>query len=146
MSAFSLPLVVFTGFMIALLLAVFWGAFDDDTPQRAAMTWAVTCPLSGLLFGVGLAPLAIITGVVSVLALGSLAYWFLAPASDDTDDDAEEVVDPDPGPSDDAVLDPPTDDEPDAPDSGPDWDEFDRLRVEWEREREPLPGPLPERV
>lgn len=143
MSAFSLPLVVFTAFMIGLLVAVFWGAFDDETPQRAAMTWAVTCPLSGLLFGVGLAPLAIITGAASVLALGSLAYWFLAPSCDDTGDDAEEVVDPDPGPSDDVVLELPAQDD-DELDSALDWDEFDRVRAEWERELEP--EPLPERV
>jgi hypothetical protein len=145
MSAFSLPLVAFTAFMMALLVAMFWGAFDDETPQRAAMTWAVTCPLSGLLFGVGLAPLAIVTGVISVCALGSLAYWFLAPAEDDTDDDSEAVAEPDPGPSDDAFLEPPVQDE-DEDDCAIDWDEFDRVRAGWEREREPLPEALPERV
>jgi hypothetical protein len=143
MDAFSLPLVAFTALMIAMLVALFWGAFDDETPQRAAMTWAITCPLSGLLFGVGLASLAIITGAVSALALGSLAYWFLAPASDDTDDEADEVVDPDPGPSDDAVLEPPKQAEAE-PDIAIDWDEFDLARADWEREREPRP--LPEHV
>jgi hypothetical protein len=141
MDAFSLPLVAFTALMIAMLVALFWGAFDDETPQRAAMTWAVTCPLSGLLFGVGLAPVALITGAVSVLALGSLAYWFLAPAPDDTDDEADEVVDPDPGPSDDAFLAPPKQAEAE-PDLTIDWDEFDLVRADWERERElrPLPA------
>jgi hypothetical protein len=139
MDAFSLPLVAFTALLMAMLVALFWGAFDDETPQRAAMTWAVSCPLSGLLFGVGLAPLAIITGAVSLLALGSLAYWFLAPASDDTDDDADEVVEPDPGPSDDAVLEPPVEVEAE-PDIAIDWDEFDRVRADWEREPAPLPA------
>jgi hypothetical protein len=138
MDAFSLPLVAFTGFMVALLVAVFWDAFDDETPQKASVTWAITCPLSGLLFGVGLAPLAAITGVVSVLALGTLAWWFLAPANDDTDDDAEEPVEPDPGPSDDIVVEVPRHAEI-ALDPAIDWAAFDRLRTDWEREREPLP-------
>jgi hypothetical protein len=141
MDAFSLPLIAFTAFMMAMLVGLFWDAFDDETPQKAAMTWAVTCPLSGLLVGVGLAPVALLTGFVSVLALGSLAYWFLAPASDDTDDDVEELVEPDPGPSDDALPEPPTDDEPELV---IDWDAFEGARVGWELEREP--EPLPERV
>jgi hypothetical protein len=86
---------------------------------------------------------ALVTGFVSVLALGSLAYWFLAPASDDTDDDAEEIAEPDPGPSDDALPEPPTDDEPELV---IDWDAFEGARAAWEREPEPEPEPLPERV
>jgi hypothetical protein len=136
MDAFSLPLVVFTAFMALLLVAMFWGAFDDDRPQRASLTWAVSCPLSGLLFGVGLAPLAIITGALSALALGSLAWWFLAPAPDDTDDDAEEPVEPDPGPSDDIVLEAPREAELEL-DPAIDWDAFDRARADWEGEPAP---------
>ena len=145
MDTFSLPLVVFSLSLAGLLVAMFWGAFDDETPQRAAVTWAVTCPLSGLLFGVGLAPLAIISGVVSVLALGTLAWWFLAPAADDTDDDAEEPVEPDPGPSDDIVVEVPRQAEPEL-DPAIDWDEFDRVRADWERTPLPEPERLPERV
>ena len=136
MNGFAVPLAAFTAMNIALLVAMFWGAWDDPAPQRAAMTWAVTCPLSGLFFGIGMAPLALITGAVSMLALGSLAYWYLAPASDDGDDEAEEPVEPEPGPSDDIVLEPPRDD--DEPHHTIDWDEFDRARTDWER--------LPERV
>jgi hypothetical protein len=138
MDAFSLPLVAFTAFMVAVLVAMFWDAFDDDTPQRASVTWAVTCPLAGLLFGVGLTPLGIITGVVSALALGTLAWWFLAPANDDTDDDTDEPVEPDPGPSDDIVVELPREAEIDL-DPAIDWDEFDRVRADWDRERDPLP-------
>ena len=138
MNGFALPLAGFTAFNIALLVAMFWGAWDDVRPQRAAMTWAVTCPLAGMLFGIGLALPALVAGAVSMLALGVLAHWYLAPASDDGDDDADEPVEPEPGPSDDIVLEPPRDDE---PDDTIDWDEFDRLRADWDRERDPLPEP-----
>jgi hypothetical protein len=135
MNGFALPLAAFTALNIALLVAMFWGAWDDVRPQRAAMTWAVTCPLAGLLFGIGMAPPALVAGAVSMLALGVLAHWYLAPASDDGDDDIEETVEPDPGPTDDIVLEPPRDLD---PDNTIDWDEFDRARADWER--------LPERV
>jgi hypothetical protein len=138
MDAVSLSVAGFSVFLAGLLVAMFWGAFDDGTPQRASLTWAVLFPLSGLLAVIGLAPLAAITGVVSVLALGTLAWWFLAPAGDDTDDEAGATVEPDPGPSDDIVVEAPRVDEVQL-DPVIDWDEFDRLRSEWEREREPLP-------
>jgi hypothetical protein len=134
MDAFALPLVAFTVFMIALLVAMFWGAFDDPVPQRAAFTWAVTCPVAGLLCASGLAPLGLVTAVVSALALGSLGYWFLATEPDDTGDDAEEPVEPDPGPSDDNVV--------ELPQAAEialaiDWDAFERARADWEREPAP---------
>jgi hypothetical protein len=134
MDAVSLSVVGFSVFLGGLLVAMFWKAFDDETPQRAAYTWAVTFPLSGLLAVIGLAPVAAITGAVS-----TLGWWFLAPAGDDmTDDEAEEPVEPDPGPSDDIVVEAPRADEVQL-DPSIDWDEFDRLRSDWEREREPLP-------
>ena len=142
MDAFALPLVAFTAFMIAVLMAMFWGVFDDPVPQRAALIWAVTCPVAGLLCASGLAPLGLVSAAVSALALGSLGYWFLATEPDDTDDDADEPVEPDPGPSDDNVLELPT-----SADSelGTDWDAFDRARADWEKElapseREQLPS------
>jgi hypothetical protein len=135
MDAFALPLVAFTVFMVGVLVAMFWGVFDDPVPQRAAFTWAVTCPVAGLLCASGLAPLGLVTAAVSTLALGSLGYWFLATESDDTDDDAEEPVEPDPGPSDDNVLELPTSAEPEL---GTDWDAFDRARAEWEQELAPI--------
>ena len=142
MDAFALPLVGFTLFMVTLLVAMFWGAFEDPVPQRAAFTWAVTCPLAGLLFASGLAPFGFVTAAVSALALGSLGYWFLVTEPDDTDDDAEEPVEPDPGPSDDNVLELPKSAEPQF---GTDWDAFDRARDAWEQElapseRESLPS------
>src|SRR3954449_10284668 len=142
MDAFALPLVAFTAFMVALLVAMFWNAFDDTDTQRAAYTWAVTCPLAGLLFASGLAPLGFVAAAVSALALGSLGYWFLATEPDDTDDEAEEPVEPDPGPSDDNVLELP---KPAEPEFGADWDAFDRERAGWTQEpappeREPLPS------
>ncbi len=141
MDAFSLSLVVFTAMLVALLVAIFWGAFDDPLPQKASSTWAITLPLGGLLYGIGLAPVAIIFAVVSALALGSLAYWFLVTEPDDGEDDAEEPVEPDPGPSDDLVVDVPQQPVVQA-DAGIDWDEFDRARADWEKEpvREPLPS------
>jgi hypothetical protein len=135
MDAFALPLVAFTVFMVGVLVAMFWGVFDDPVPQRAAITWAVTCPVAGLLCASGLAPLGFVTAAVSALALGSLGYWFLATESDDTDDDAEEPAEPDPGPSDDNVLELPTSAEPEF---GTDWDAFDRARAEWEQELAPI--------
>jgi hypothetical protein len=130
MDAFALPLVAFTVFMVALLVAMFWGAFDDPVPQRAAFTWAVTCPVAGLLCASGLAPL----GMVSALALGSLGYWFLATEPDDTDDDADEPVEPDPGPSDDNVVELPQAAETEL---AIDWDAFERTRADWDRELAP---------
>jgi hypothetical protein len=135
MDAFALPLVAFTVFMVGVLVAMFWGVFDDPVPQRAAFTWAVTCPVAGLLCASGLAPLGFVTAAVSALALGSLGYWFLATESDDTDDDAEEPAEPDPGPSDDNVLELPKSAEPEF---GTDWDAFDRARAEWEQELAPI--------
>jgi hypothetical protein len=134
MDAFALPLVAFTVFMIGVLVAMFWGVFDDPVPQRAAFIWAVTCPVAGLLCASGLAPLGLVSAAVSALALGSLGYWFLATEPDDTDDDVDEPVEPDPGPSDDNVLELPTLAET-AP--GTDWDAFDRAREEWEQELTP---------
>jgi hypothetical protein len=144
MDAFALPLVAFTAFMIALLVALFWGTFDDPVPQRAAFTWAVTCPVAGLLCASGLAPLGLVAAAVSVLALGSLGYWFLAIEPDDTDDDAEEPVEPDPGPSDDNVVELPK-----SADSelALDWAAFDRARADWEQELAPSePERLPNGV
>jgi hypothetical protein len=81
---------------------------------------------------------------VSVLALGSLGYWFLAIEPDDTDDDAEEPVEPDPGPSDDNVVELPK-----SADSelALDWAAFDRARADWEQELAPSePERLPNGV
>ena len=147
MDAFALPLVLFTAGLAWLLAEMIKGSIEDPYALRAGLTWAVTCPIAGLLFGVGLAPIAFVVGTVSMLALGSLAYWFLGTESDDTDDDAEEPVEPDPGPSDDLVLEQP---KPAEPEPGIDWDEFDRLRSDWEKERapaeEPAREPLPSGV
>jgi hypothetical protein len=153
MDGFAIPLVVFSGFMMLLLAEMFRGSFEDAVPRRAGVTWAVTCPLSGLLFGVGLAPLAIISGAISMLALGSLGYWFLATEPDDSEDEAAEETDPDPGPSDDIVLEiPKWALRAEENESGIDWDAFDRARIEWEKESAPerkperIPEPEPERV
>ncbi len=134
-----------------LLVAIIRGSFDDPYPLKAGVTWAVTCPAAGLLFGVGLAPVAFVVGTVSMLALGSLAYWFLGTESDDTDDDAEEHVEPDPGPSDDDVVELPAwalraEPKPE-PKSDIDWDAFERLREEWEKEiTRPVTEPERERA
>ena len=152
MDAFALPLVMFTIGLIWLLVEVIRGSFEDAYPLRAGVTWAVTCPTAGLLFGIGLAPLALVVGTVSMLALGSLAYWFLATESDDTDDDSEVPVEPDPSPTDDEVIEipawarraePKTEAKSDV-----DWDAFDRLRKEWEKQpATPAPEPQrPERI
>ena len=148
MDAFALPLVLFTAGLAWLLAEMIKGSIEDPYALRAGLTWAVTCPVAGLLFGVGLAPIAFVVGTVSMLALGSLAYWFLGTESDDTDDDAEEHVEPDPGPSDDDVVELPAwamRAEPKAePKSDIDWDAFERLREEWEKEIT-LPVTEPER-
>lgn len=138
MDAFALPLVLFTVGLIWLLVEIIRGSFEDPYPLRAGVTWAVTCPIAGLLFGIGLAPVALVFAAVSMLALGSLGYWFLATEPDDTEDSTEEPVEPDPSPSDDEVLEIPAwalraDPKPE-PKSDIDWDAFDRLREEWERE------------
>ena len=138
MDAFVLPLVMFTAGLVWLLVEIIRGSFEDPYPLRAGVTWAVTCPTSGLLFGMGMAPLALVVGVVSMLALGSLAYWFLATESDDSEDDTEDTIEPDPGPSDDEVIEIPAwaqrvEPKPE-PKSDVDWDAFDRLRKEWEKE------------
>jgi hypothetical protein len=152
MDAFAIPFVVFTAGLIWLLVEIIRGSFEDPYPRRAGVTWAVTCPLAGLCFGVGLAPLALILGTVSILALGSLGYWFLATEADDSDGDAEdEPVEPDSGPTNEVEI---PDwakrvDDPDwaKPKSGTDWDAFDRARTEWEKEFTPKPvTPEPERV
>lgn len=148
MDGFAIPLVLFAAGLTWLLLAIIRGSFDDPYPLRAGVTWAVTCPAAGLLFGIGAAPLALVVGAVSMLALGSLGYWFLATEADDTDDDAEHVLEPDPGPSDDDAIEIPAwarraEPEPE-PKSEIDWDAFDRLREEWEKEI-PLPVTEPER-
>ena len=152
MDAFAIPFVVFIAGLIWLLVEIIRGSFEDPYPRRAGVTWAVTCPLAGLCFGVGLAPLALILGTVSILALGSLGYWFLATEADDSDSDAEEEpVEPDSGPTNEVEI---PDwakrvDDPDwaKPKSGTDWDAFDRARTEWEKEFTPKPvTPEPERV
>lgn len=152
MDAFAIPFVVFTAGLMWLLVEIIRGSFEDPYPRRAGVTWAVTCPLAGLCFGVSLAPLALILGTVSILALGSLGYWFLATEADDSGGDAEEEpVEPDSGPTNEVEI---PDwakrvDDPDwaKPKSGTDWDAFDRARIEWEKEFTPKPvTPEPERV
>jgi hypothetical protein len=138
MDGFAIPLLIFTAGLGWLLVEIIRGSFDDPYPLRAGVTWAVTCPTAGLLFGIGLSPIALVVGTVSMLALGSLAYWFLASESDDTEDDVEEPIEPDPSPSDDERLEIPAwalraEPEPE-PKSDVDWDAFDRLREEWEKE------------
>jgi hypothetical protein len=148
MDGFVLPLVLFTAGLGWLLVEIIKGSFDEPYPRRAGLTWAVTCPAAGLLFGAGLTPIALVVGTVSLLALGSLAYWFLATESDDTEDEADEPIEPDPSPSDDEALEIPAwarrvEPEPE-PKSDVDWETFDRLRKEWEKE---IPAPVtdPER-
>jgi hypothetical protein len=155
MDAFAIPLVFFTAGMVWLLVEIIRGSFEDPYPLRAGITWAVTCPTAGLCFGIGLGPVALILGTVSLLALGSLGYWFMVTEADDSDGDVEEEpVEPEPGP----------DNEVEIPDwakrvedpewarpktNGPeiDWDAFDRARREWEREITPRPvTPEPERA
>jgi hypothetical protein len=151
MDAFALPLVLFAAGLTWLLVAIIRGSIDDEYPLRAGLTWAFTCPLSGLLFGIGLAPIALVVGTVSMLALGSLGYWFLATEPDDTDDDTEQPVEPDPGPSDDNTIEIPAwalraEPKPE-PKSDIDWDSFDRRREEWEKEiTRPVTEPERERV
>jgi hypothetical protein len=146
MDAFALPLVIFTAFMLWLLVELIRGSISDPVPRRAGVTWAATCPAAGLLFGIGITPLAVIVGVVSMLALGSLAMWFLGDelGDDDSDDPPEQPVAPDPGPSDDVEPEPELVVErelPSEPDLVQEWDEFDREREEWEREKTPAPAP-----
>jgi len=147
MDAFDVPLVLFTAGLTWLLVELM-RSFDDPYPLRAGVIWAVTCPATGLLCAVGLAPIALVLGTVSMLALGALAYWFLATESDDADDDAQEHVEPDPGPSDDEVIDIPAwalRAEPKLEPKGDiDWDLFDRLREEWDKEIT-LPATEPQR-
>jgi hypothetical protein len=149
MDAFAIPLVLFTAGLIWLLVAIIRGSFEDAYPLRAGVTWATTCPTAGLLFGIGLAPIATVLGVVSMLALGSLGYWFLATEPDD-DDPASEFVEPDPIPSDDEPFEIPAwarrvEQEPEPEPKGDiDWDLFDRLREGWEKEIAP-PATEPER-
>jgi hypothetical protein len=153
MDAFAIPLVFFTAGMAWLLVEIIRGSFADPYPRRAGVTWAITCPVAGLLFGIGLAPIALIFGAVSVLALGSLGYWFLATEADDSDGDAEEEpVEPEPGPDNEVEL-PDWAKRVEDPEwaspktSGIDWDAFDRARREWERELTPKPvTPEPERA
>jgi hypothetical protein len=142
MDAFALPLVGFTLFMVALLVAMFRGVFDDPLPQRAAYIWSVSCPVAGLLCASGLAALGFVAAAVSALALGSLAYWFLVTEPDDTDDDVDEPIEPEPGPGEDHALELPKAAEREA---GVDWSAFDRAREGWEQElapaeREQLPS------
>jgi hypothetical protein len=151
MDAFAIPFVAFTAGMIWLLVEVIRGSFDDPYPRRAGVTWAVTCPTAGLCYGLGLAPAALIFGAVSVLALGSLGYWFLVTEADDSDGDSEEEpVEPEPGPDNEVEI-------PDwakrvedpewaKPKSDIDWDAFDRARTEWEREFTPRPVTTPQPV
>lgn len=149
MDGFAIPMVLFAAGLTWLLVAIIRGSFDDPYPLRAGVTWAVTCPTSGLLFGLGLGPIALVAGVVSMLALGSLAYWFLATQRDD-DDGADEFVEPEPSPSDDEPFEIPAwarRVEPDSelqPKGDIDWDLFDRLREGWEKEIT-LPATEPER-
>jgi hypothetical protein len=122
MSGFAIPLAVFTAFMVWLLVEVIRGSITDTTPLRAGVTWAVTCPVAGLLFGIGLAPVAYVFGVVSMLALGSLAFWFLATEESGEDDPPVEPVTPDPSPTD--GIDP-------EPDSLLDRDVLEDARSGW---------------
>jgi hypothetical protein len=147
MSAFALPMTLFAAGLGWLLVAIIRGSFDDPYPLKAGVTWAVTLPAAGLLLGVGLAPLALVLGTVSMLALGSLGYWFLATEPDDTDDSTDEPVEPDPGPSDDEVIEIPAwalraPEREAKPKSDVDWDAFDKLRKVWERTK-PRPRPRP---
>jgi hypothetical protein len=150
MDAFALPLALFAGGLGWLLVEMIRGSFDDPYPLQAGVTWAVTCPIAGVLFGIGLAPLAFVVGTISVLALGSLGYWFLANASDDAEDDSREPVAPDPPPTDDNTVELPAwalraEPKPEPkPKSDFDWDGFDDLREKWEKEI-PLPVADPER-
>lgn len=149
MDAFAIPLVLFTAGLIWLLVEIIRGSFEDPYPLHAGVTWAATCPTAGLLFGIGLAPVATVLGVVSMLALGSLAYWFLATEPDD-DDPADEFVEPEPIPSDDEPFEIPAwarrvEQAPEPEPKGDiDWDFFDRLREEWDKEIT-LPAGEPER-
>jgi hypothetical protein len=152
MDALAIPFVAFTGGMIWLLVEIIRGSFDDPYPLRAGITWAVTCPIAGLCFGLSLAPVAMLFGVVSMLALGSLGYWFLSTEADDSDGDSEEEpVEPEPGPDNEieipdwakAVPQP----DYDARDKQIDWDAFDRAREKWEKEFTPKPAtPQPARA
>lgn len=151
MDAFAVPLVIFTAGMVWLLVEIIRGSFEDPHPLRAGTTWAVTCPTAGLCIGIGLGAAALILGAVSMLALGSLGYWFLATQADDADGDAEEEpVEPDPGPADEVEI-------PDWAkrvaqpdyenrDRGIDWDAFDRARRDWEKFTPKPVTPEPERA
>lgn len=136
MSGFAIPLVAFMAFLALLLCETIRGSIDDPVPRRAGVTWALTLPLAGVLFGVGMASLAIVPGAISVLALGSLAHWFLTTEADDGEGEVAEPVEPEPGPSDDLVVEPPQSHP--EPVLGIDWDAFDRARADWEREPVPV--------
>jgi len=143
MDASTAGIAVFALFLGWLLVEIIRGSIDDPVARRAGVTWAVSLPVAGVLYGAGFAPLALIGGVVSVLALGSLAAWFLLPSEPgDSEDPPEEPIEPDPSPSD--GIEPEVVDEPEAEDDLViDWDEFDRLRQEWETE---VPRKVPAQV
>lgn len=136
MSGFAIPLVAFMAFLAWLLCETIRGSIDDPVPRRAGVTWALALPLVGVLIGVGMASLAIVPGAISMLALGSLTHWFLTTEADDGEGEVEQPVEPEPGPSDDLVIEPPQSHP--EPVLGIDWDAFDRARVDWEREPAPV--------
>ena len=146
MDAFAIPLVVFTAGMAWLLVEIIRGVLRGPvSPPRRGHLGRSRARSPGCCFGIGLAPLALIFGAVSVLALGSLGYWFLATEADDSDGDAEEEpVEPEPGPDNEVEI--PdwakrveTTTERPKPKSDIDWDAFDRARTDWEREITPKP-------
>jgi hypothetical protein len=146
MDAFAIPFALFIGLLAWLLVELIRGSIDDPVALRAGLTWAITCPVAGLLFGIGLAPVAFVVGFVSMLALGSLGFWFLGTEPGDSDEPPEEPVAPDPSPSDDIGPEPElvvVAEVASEPDAGLDWDEFERAREEWEKE---TPAPAPERL
>jgi len=143
MDASTAGLAVFALLLGWLLVEIIRGSIDDPYARRAGVTWAVSLPAAGVLYGAGFAPLALIGAVVSTLALGSLAAWFLMTVPDDeSEDPPQEPIAPDPSPSDDIepeiVAVEETTEAGVEDDLALDWDEFDRLREEWEKD---IPAP-----
>lgn len=133
MGPFVIPLALFLAPLAWLLIELMRDL--DPAPRRAGITWVVSIFLAVLFMGVGLRPLAILFGAVSVLALGSLAVWFTT-ADEPGEPEGEPIAaaqpepepEPDAGPDDDDLFDPVL---------VIDWDAFDRARAEWEKERVP---------
>ena len=128
MGLFVIPLALFLAPLAWLLVELMRDL--EPGPRRAGITWVVSCMCAIVLGGLGVRSLAILFGVVSVLALGSLAVWFTT-AQEPGDAEGEPIAaaEPEPEPEPDTGPDDDSD-----PELVIDWEAFDRARAEWEKE------------